>query len=212
MLVAALPAIELSHVDSPRSVGAPWIFPFWWFHDRPRRSVVEGRRRRNHGSRDNLKRPPIRRARIIVMNSPVQGLPVRKSSCKWTLHLRLSTLVKSPMKFNVRSNFCSDSHPPRFSIFSTLFIAKFRYSSFFNLARFSGWLRREKRERVNAEVELNYYQFSGSSWTAGGGFSAHGTNPERSQSARYSPDAARAPRGWKRATRCAPTFSGWAAR
>lgn len=73
---------------------------------------------------------------------PVQGFPVRNNSCRWMLRCKLSTLVNSPMKFNVRSNFCSDSHPSRFSIFSTLFIARFRYSSFFNLLRFSGWTQR----------------------------------------------------------------------
>lgn len=150
---------------------------------------------------------------IILMSSPVHGFPVRKSSRNCTLPFKVSTLVKSPTKFNVRSNFCSDSHPSRFSIFSTLFMARFRYSSFFNLARFSGRLQGESEWKSEpGKSKLNYYQFSGSSSTAGEGFSAHGIAPECFRFAQYSPDAEKAPRGWRWAARCAPTFCGWVAR
>lgn len=69
--------------------------------------------------------------------SPVHGFPVRYKSRRKIFDFRLSMLVNSPMKFNVRSSFSNDSHPLKFSILSTLFIARFRYSSFFNLWRFS---------------------------------------------------------------------------
>lgn len=67
----------------------------------------------------------------------------------------LSTLVNSPMKFNVRSSFCSDSQPSRFSILATLFIARFKYSSFFNLLRFSGRMHSWGGEKIG-----NRKQFS----------------------------------------------------
>lgn len=54
------------------------------------------------------------------------------------------------MKFSVRSNFRSDSQPSKFSIRSTLFIAKFKYSNFFSLFKFS-----KKNESVSKKQELN---------------------------------------------------------
>jgi hypothetical protein len=72
--------------------------------------------------------------------SPVHGFPVRNKSLRWMFGTRLSTLVSSPIKLSVKSSFCSDSQPCKFSIRSTLFMARLRYSSFFNLWRFSGSL------------------------------------------------------------------------
>lgn len=87
-------------------------------------------------------------------SSPVHGFPVRNNSCRWTFRFKLSMLVNSPTKFNVRSSFCSDSHAPRFSIFSMLFIARFKYSSFFNLLRFSARVQASKLEKWNKNFHV----------------------------------------------------------
>lgn len=86
--------------------------------------------------------------------SPVHGFPVKNNSRKWIFSFKLSTLVISPIKFNVRSSFCSDSHPFRFSTSSMLFIARFTYSSFFNLWRFSGW-------KVERKFLWNFFETKG---------------------------------------------------
>lgn len=86
-----------------------------------------------------------------LLISPVHGFPVRNSSCKQMLCFKDSTLVSSPIKLSVKSSFCNDSHRSKFSTFSTLFMAKFTYSSFFNLWRFSGWMQSRKRREERVE-------------------------------------------------------------
>ena len=85
----------------------------------------------------------------------VQGLPTRNlpansqicpdsssfrptySSRKCMLSFKLSILVKSSMKFTVKSSFCKDSHPCKFSILLTLLSAKLRYRSALSFPKFS---------------------------------------------------------------------------
>lgn len=135
-----LPAIELLPVDFPQTFAVLSTFRFSLLPDHPTLVNLEEWRWRNHDSMGNLscrRFINVLSIFLIFFCSPVQGFPVKNSSCKWMFSFKLSTLVNSPMKFNVRSSFCNDSQPARFSILSMLFIARFTYSSFFNLWRFS---------------------------------------------------------------------------
>lgn len=83
------------------------------------------------------------------------------------LCFRFSTLVKSPIKFSVKSSLLSDSRPSTFSILSMLFRARFKYSNFFNFDRFSIFAIRLfcKSSIFRSRHQLWIYSiFSMSSW------------------------------------------------